>query len=251
VAKTNRRTATSRGGRKAAKPTTAAAAADSSPPLRLEWVEAGSLTPNPANWKRHPQQQLDALRGVIRNPRIGWAGALLFNERTGRLLDGHGRLEICRSDELVPVQIGSWDDEAERAILLSLDPIGRMSEAASAELQALAANTNFAELGADRIDVEALLAHARPAEPAAAAPAAATPDRPPEPPAPAAAAATASTAADGDRPRMGKPVALTGEQRDGADEVFTRFRELHGRDGPPLSEGQILTLIFADWMAGN
>ncbi|MBL8880254.1 MAG: hypothetical protein JNG88_14160 [Phycisphaerales bacterium] len=32
--------------------------------LRLEWVESASLTPNPANWRRHPAGQLSAIKGV-------------------------------------------------------------------------------------------------------------------------------------------------------------------------------------------
>src|SRR5687768_15883502 len=63
-------------------------------PLRLEYVQAGTLTPNPSNWRKHPQRQLDALRQALGDDDVGWAGALLFNERTGRLVDGHGRLEV-------------------------------------------------------------------------------------------------------------------------------------------------------------
>ena len=33
--------------------------------LRLEYIEAGTLTANPANWRKHPPAQLDALKSVL------------------------------------------------------------------------------------------------------------------------------------------------------------------------------------------
>src|SRR5260370_40602406 len=59
------------------------------PPLRLEWRSPSELAENPANWRRHPDAQLAALSDVIAE--VGWAGAGLYNERTGRLIDGHLR----------------------------------------------------------------------------------------------------------------------------------------------------------------
>ncbi len=105
--------------------------------LRLEWVEAGSLSANPKNWRRHPKSQMAALRGTIADPEIGWAGALLFNERTGRLIDGHARQKVVDAKAIVPVLIGSWSEEAEQRILLTLDPIAGMALADVAQLEAL------------------------------------------------------------------------------------------------------------------
>src|SRR5262249_30683384 len=103
------------------------------PPLRLEWWEADSLKENPANWRRHPAKQLAALGDVIAE--VGWAGALLFNERTGRLIDGHARKKIARGK--VPVLVGSWSAEQEKTILATLDPIAAMAEADKESLEAL------------------------------------------------------------------------------------------------------------------
>jgi len=111
--------------------------ADIKPKLRLEWIEAGSLTPNPSNWRRHPEPQMAALRGLIDDTDVGWAGALLFNERTGRLIDGHARQKVVDATTPVPVLIGSWSEEAERKILLTLDPIAGMAVADIAQLEAL------------------------------------------------------------------------------------------------------------------
>ncbi|MFN0137995.1 MAG: DNA modification methylase [Phycisphaerae bacterium] len=110
---------------------------DIKPKLRLEWVEAGSLTPNPQNWRRHPEQQMAALKGLIDDTEIGWVGALLYNERTGRLIDGHARQKVVDPKSVVPVLIGSWSDEAEKKILITLDPIAGMAVADIKQLEAL------------------------------------------------------------------------------------------------------------------
>ena len=44
----------------------------------LRRVPASQLRPHPKNWRRHPQAQHDALRGVLAE--IGYAGALLARE---------------------------------------------------------------------------------------------------------------------------------------------------------------------------
>lgn len=105
--------------------------------IRLEWVEAGTLTPHPKNWRRHPDSQMRALADVLKDPSIGWAGACLYNELTGRLIDGHARCKAVAPETIVPVLIGSWSEEAEKKILLTLDPIGDLATADTAELDAL------------------------------------------------------------------------------------------------------------------
>jgi hypothetical protein len=52
---------------------------------------------------------------------------LLYNERTGRLLDGHLRKELCHGQR-VPVLVGSWLEEQERKILALLDPLAALAE---------------------------------------------------------------------------------------------------------------------------
>jgi len=97
------------------------------PKLRLEWIEAGTLTENPLNWRRHSEEQLQSIRELTSDPDIGWAGALLFNERTGRLIDGHARRSVADPKALVPVLVGDWSAEAEAKILATLDPVGAMA----------------------------------------------------------------------------------------------------------------------------
>ena len=110
---------------------------DAVPPLRLEWRSPGELAENPRNWRQHSTRQSAALSDVIAE--VGWAGACLFNERTGRLIDGHLRRKIAldRGCAKVPVLIGNWDKATEAKILATLDPIGAMAEADSTKLEAL------------------------------------------------------------------------------------------------------------------
>lgn len=89
-------------------------------------MEAGSLKANPDNWRKHPAHQVAALRESIAD--VGWAGALLFNERTNRLIDGHARRDNAEPTELVPVLVGNWDAQQERRILATLDPITALAE---------------------------------------------------------------------------------------------------------------------------
>ena len=115
------------------------------PALRLEWVDPGTLAENPDNWRTHPTGQMAALGQVLADPEIGWAGVLLFNEKTGRLIDGHARRKaaIARGDKAVPVVIGNWSAEAERKILLTLDPLAGMATADTSKLQELLDEVTF------------------------------------------------------------------------------------------------------------
>lgn len=120
-----------------------ASAPDKPNNLRLEWVEAGSLTPNPMNWRRHPPEQTAALKDVITDPQVGWAGALLFNSRTNRLIDGHARREVVPPGTLVPVLVGSWSEEAEKKILATLDPLAGLAMPDPEALMTLLGEVDF------------------------------------------------------------------------------------------------------------
>ena len=126
--------------------------APAKPPLRLEWIEAGSLTENPMNWRRHSQEQLQSLRELLDDPEVGWAGACLYNERTGRLVDGHARREVVDPKTPVPVLVGNWTPEAEAKILATLDPVGAMATGDVAAYEAL-----IAQVQADGLWVRDLL----------------------------------------------------------------------------------------------
>jgi hypothetical protein len=118
-------------------------------PLRLEWVEAGSLADNPDNWRRHPRGQMAALKGMIDD--VGWAGALLYNETTGRLIDGHARKNAVGPQTIVPVLVGRWTSEQEKRILSTLDPLAAMAEADGDALESLLADVDLSGRGLEEL----------------------------------------------------------------------------------------------------
>jgi site-specific DNA-methyltransferase (adenine-specific)/modification methylase len=94
------------------------------------------LADNPENWRRHPAGQAEGLDAVL--DEVGWAGAALYNEATGRLIDGHLRKKrAIERGERVPVLVGSWTEEQERLILSTLDPLAAMAEVAGQSLKDL------------------------------------------------------------------------------------------------------------------
>jgi hypothetical protein len=135
----------------------------------LRRVKAGSLRPNPKNWRTHPQAQQDALRGVLAE--IGYAGALLARELPDgslELLDGHLRAETTPEME-VPVLVVDLDDAEATKLLAVHDPLAGMAEANEAVLAELLAEV---ETGSEAVQglLDNLLAEARVDEETSTAP---------------------------------------------------------------------------------
>ncbi len=110
------------------------------PPIRLVYMTPAELEDNPRNWRTHPETQLAALSAAIGE--VGWAGVCLFNERTGRLIDGHLRKKLALRNgiEQIPVLVGNWSEEDEAKILVTLDPLSAMAEADAGKLEELIAS---------------------------------------------------------------------------------------------------------------
>lgn len=111
--------------------------------VELRRVRARELRPNPKNWRRHPQQQHDALRGVLAE--IGFAGAGLarqLDDGTLELIDGHLRAELDGELE-VPVLILDVTAEEADKLLATYDVLGEMAEADPDALKSLLAGTSF------------------------------------------------------------------------------------------------------------
>ena len=66
-------------------------------------VPPGELIPNPQNWRAHPPEQQRALIGALAE--VGWVAEVLVNRTTGRVVDGHLRIELAlsRDEPTVPV----------------------------------------------------------------------------------------------------------------------------------------------------
>jgi ParB-like chromosome segregation protein Spo0J len=130
--------------------------------LRLEWQSPNELAENPLNWRRHPAEQINALTDVIAD--VGWAGACLYNERTGRLIDGHARRKtaIDQGTELIPVLVGSWDEEQEKKILATLDPLAAMAAADEQKVNELLAGLEFESRAVDELAAQVAAQAAEP-----------------------------------------------------------------------------------------
>ena len=97
-------------------------------PFRLEWRDPYSLKANPLNFRKHPQKQRQALHQAISD--LGWLAPLLFNERSGNLIDGHLRAQeaIASGYTEVPVLVVDLEPDQEKAAIASLDAITMAAE---------------------------------------------------------------------------------------------------------------------------
>ena len=102
----------------------------------LRRVSASELIPNAANWRTHPGEQQDALRGILAE--VGIADAILVRETPEglQIIDGHLRADL---DPTVKWPCLVLDvDEAEAAKLLAtFDPLAAMATTDAAKLDAL------------------------------------------------------------------------------------------------------------------
>ena len=92
-------------------------------------VDPTTLNPNELNWRKHPDRQAKALSGTLDT--LGWISDIIVNQQTGRMIDGHLRVELAikNKEKEVPVKYVDLSPEEEELALLTLDPIGAMAEA--------------------------------------------------------------------------------------------------------------------------
>jgi hypothetical protein len=105
----------------------------------LRRVKASDLRPNPRNWRIHPPEQQDALRGVLAE--VGYADALLARELpdgTLELIDGHLRAETT-PEAMVPVLVLDVDEAEANKILLTHDPLAGMATSSDEQVRSLLA----------------------------------------------------------------------------------------------------------------
>src|SRR5688500_13351134 len=95
--------------------------------IGFEMVDPRTLTPNPLNFRLHPDFQNDALSGSLTV--LGWVKGVIVNRRTGRVIDGHLRVEnaIAEGESLVPVCYVDLDEAEEPTALAYLDPIAALA----------------------------------------------------------------------------------------------------------------------------
>jgi hypothetical protein len=119
-----------------------AAVADTGEAWRSRIVGEGDVAPSsleahPNNWRKHPDRQQRALAGVL--SKVGWVQRVVVNKRTGRIIDGHARVELAvkRGETSVPVVWVDLSEEDEKLVLATLDPIGALAEADDTKLEEL------------------------------------------------------------------------------------------------------------------
>jgi hypothetical protein len=95
------------------------------------------LLAHPQNFRRHPGPQLDALRGSLKE--LGWVKGVLVNRATGRVVDGHARVEeaMRQGQRSIPVDYVELSEEEERLALAVLDPISEMATRDEDQLRTL------------------------------------------------------------------------------------------------------------------
>jgi DNA modification methylase len=110
-------------------------------------VSPTDLVPNGRNWRTHPKRQLDALEGAL--DEVGWVQQVIVNRMTGRLVDGHARVEraLARREATVPVIYVELSEAEEALVLATLDPLSAMAETNEAALDALLAGISIDDAG--------------------------------------------------------------------------------------------------------
>lgn len=95
--------------------------------VRRDTVDPRQVKAHPQNWRLHPEAQVKALEGLL--DEVGWVGEILWNERTGNLIDGHARIELAigRDEAEVPRIVVDLSEEEERLVLATLDPLSAMA----------------------------------------------------------------------------------------------------------------------------
>jgi hypothetical protein len=89
--------------------------------IRYERRAIAELLPNKQNPRRISKKARAALATSVR--RFGLVQPIVLNERTGRVVGGHQRLDVLREQGVVEVDvaIGSWSDAEERVLNVALN----------------------------------------------------------------------------------------------------------------------------------
>ena len=95
------------------------------------------LMPHPLNARLHGDIQREALAALVSE--VGFLRSIMVNRRTGRLLDGHLRVDLARQAgvEMIPVEYVDLAEAEEATVLASFDPIGALAEIDGEALDAL------------------------------------------------------------------------------------------------------------------
>lgn len=117
----------------------------------LTMEDPEDLCAHPMNARQHPGAQRNALRGSLDD--VGWIDAVIVNDISGFVVDGHCRVEeaISAGEPTIPVLHVELTDNEEAEMLALFDPISAMARYDKDRLEDLAAivdtdNTHLQEL---------------------------------------------------------------------------------------------------------
>lgn len=111
-------------------------------------VPPGELAAHPSNWRSHPEAQRKGLRQVVET--VGLVQDVIVSKRTGRILDGHLRVEeaIAAEQPTIPIVEVDVTEDEERVILASFDVRGSMAEINTKALKGLLGEVGESDLSA-------------------------------------------------------------------------------------------------------
>jgi ParB-like chromosome segregation protein Spo0J len=95
------------------------------------------LLANPDNYRAHPVKQREALVALL--DEVGFVAPVIVNRTTGRLIDGHLRVELAlsRDEKAIPVSYVELTEAEERLVLATYDPVGDLAFADKDRLREL------------------------------------------------------------------------------------------------------------------
>jgi len=99
-------------------------------------ADPNQLKRHPLNWRLHSDFQADALKGLLNQ--VGWIQqAAIVNKRTGRIVDGHLRVELAvkNREPEIPVTYVDLTEEEEALALAALDSITALANPDDAKLR--------------------------------------------------------------------------------------------------------------------
>jgi len=89
----------------------------------IEMMDASAMLSHPQNFRKHPQAQITQIKKSL--DEFGWLAPVVWNRRTGYILNGHARVEIAaKRGEKIPVRVVDVGPKVERRILIALDKTG-------------------------------------------------------------------------------------------------------------------------------
>lgn len=115
-------------------------------------VPAKDILPHPMNWRTHPTEQLDTLRGLMAE--IGFTTPVLVRKLESgqyQALDGHARIETLPPDHMVDCNVLECDAETAMKILATHDPVSAMAGKDMEMLEKLSSQIEFVNPAAQQL----------------------------------------------------------------------------------------------------